>query len=71
MSNERDFPYYRAAFLLASERVRGIDYSEIETKKFYKTHIHKGWHQNIVDPGLPADNPNQNRHEPLSKLSAA
>jgi hypothetical protein len=56
---------YRAAFLLANERVRGVDYSEIETKRFYKTHIPKGWHQNIIDPGLPANDPNQNRHDPL------
>ena len=56
---------YRAAFLLASERVRGVDYSEIEVKKFYRTHIPKGWHQNVIDPGLSTDDPNQNRHDAL------
>lgn len=65
-AGRKDVPAsYRAAFLLANERVRGIDYSEIETKRFYKTHIPKGWHQNIIDLGLPASDPNQNRHEPL------
>lgn len=56
---------YRAAFLLANERVRGVDYSEIEVKKFYRTHVPEGWHQNILDPNLDPDDPNQNRHESL------
>ena len=53
------------AFLLANERVRGVDYSEIEVKKFYRTHIPEGWHQNILDPNLDPDDSNQNRHESL------
>jgi len=56
---------YRAAFLLAGERVRGVDYSALAVKKRYKTHIPKGWHQNLIDPGLSSDDLNQNRHESL------
>ena len=56
---------YQAAFLIANERVRGINYSEIEKKKYYKTLIPKGWHQNVIDPGLPSDDQNQNKHEAL------
>jgi hypothetical protein len=33
---------YRAALLLEGERVRGVDYSEIERKRFYRDHLVKG-----------------------------
>jgi hypothetical protein len=44
---------YRAALVLDGQRIRGVDYSEIAVKKFYKTVIPKGWHENIIDPNLP------------------
>jgi hypothetical protein len=44
---------YRAALILEEQRVRGVDYSYLEHKRFYKTVIPKGWHQNIIDPNLP------------------
>ncbi len=56
---------YRAAFLLNGVRVRGVDFDEQGRKKFYKYHIPKGWHQNIIDPNLSPDDPKGNRHEAL------
>lgn len=54
---------YRAALLLEGTRIRGVDYSELEVKRFYKPVIPKGWHQNIIDPNLPTRD--LNRHEAL------
>lgn len=56
---------YRAAFLLNGVRVRGVDFDEQRRSKFYKSHIPKGWHQNIIDPNLSPDDPKGNRHEAL------
>ncbi|MDB6056761.1 MAG: hypothetical protein JWO95_605 [Verrucomicrobiales bacterium] len=44
---------YRAALLLDDQRIRGVDHADIETKRFYKTAVPKGWHQNVIDPNLP------------------
>ncbi len=55
---------YAAAFLLNNRRVRGIDHSKIERKRYYrKPHIPKGWHENVLDYTLPAAE--QNRHDAL------
>jgi len=56
---------YKAVFLLDNERVRGIDYNPIERKRLYKQSIPAGWHENMVDPNLPGDDRNQNRHNAL------
>lgn len=54
---------YRAALLLDEQRIRGVDHSDIELKRFYKMVVPKGWHQNVIDPNLPTRE--LNRHEPL------
>ncbi len=59
-----DVTTYRAALILEGYRVRGVDFSEVERKKFYRIHISKGWHENVIDPNLPLSDANQNRHEP-------
>ena len=56
---------YEGALLLNNRRVRGIGYSKIERKKRYKTHIPKGWHENVIDYNLPVTDGDQNRHIPL------
>lgn len=54
---------YRAALVLEDQRIRGVDYSHVEVKRFYKTVVPSGWHQNLVDPNLPSRE--SNRHEAL------
>lgn len=44
---------YRAALVLDGQRIRGVDYSEIAVKEYYKTVVPKGWHENVIDPNLP------------------
>jgi hypothetical protein len=56
---------YRAALVLEDQRIRGVDYAHVEQKRFYKTVIPKGWHQNIIDPNLPSRDIHSNRHELL------
>lgn len=51
---------YHASLLIDSQRIRGIDYSPIERKKFFKIQIPKGWHENVLDP-----NTGEDRHEAL------
>ncbi len=55
---------YRAALLLDEQRIRGVDHTDIPVKRFYKTVIPKGWHQNIIDPNLPTRD--INCHDPLT-----
>jgi ABC-type branched-subunit amino acid transport system permease subunit len=57
---------YTAALVLEGQRIRGIDYSHIERKRFYKKYIQKGWHENIIDPNLRP--PDDNRHPPLDNF---
>jgi hypothetical protein len=59
---------YRAALILDGERVRGVDFSQIERKRWYRTYIQKGWHENIIDLTLPTTSANQNRHMPLENF---
>jgi hypothetical protein len=42
--------------------VRGIDYVPVGQRRFYKERIPPGWHQNVIDPNLPTDHDNYNRH---------
>ena len=62
---------YSAAFLVDNRRVRGIDFSKIERRKRYRTHIPKGWHENVIDYGLPTTDADHNRHEPLPDFTGA
>jgi hypothetical protein len=48
--------------VLEGERIRGIDYSKIRRHRRYKEHIPKGWHENVIDPNLPTDHDDRNRH---------
>ena len=45
--------------------MRGVDYSSIRRRRFYKPYIEKVWHENLIDPNLPTADINQNRHQPL------
>lgn len=57
---------FEAALILATERVRGIGWNPAGKKRFYgKQIIPKGWHQNVIDPNLPPDDPDKNRHLPI------
>jgi hypothetical protein len=60
---------YRAALILEGERVRGVDFSLVARKKFYRDHLVKGWHENVIDPNLSAADRNRNRHEPLENFA--
>ena len=51
---------YRAALVLDGQRIRGVDYSAIEGKRFYKITMPKGWHENVIDPNLPTRDTDQN-----------
>lgn len=56
---------FHAALLLEKRRVRGIDFSPIEKKKFYKTCIPEGWHENVIDWKKPTNDENHNKHVSL------
>lgn len=60
--NLKDPTTYRAGLVLEGERVRGVDFNEIERSRFYKAYLPKGWHQNVIDPNLPWNDLNRNRH---------
>jgi len=60
---------FEAAFILDNVRVRGVGYSPISKKRFYRVTLRKGWHQNIIDPNIPSEDPNQNRHDALADWS--
>jgi hypothetical protein len=60
---------YRAALVLDGQRIRGVDYSEIEVKQFYKTVVPKGWHENVIDPNLSTRD--INRHQALSDFQVS
>ena len=67
--NHTDSTCYHAALILEGERIRGVDYSLITRRKFYKEHIPQGWHENVLDPNLTTNDPNRNRHLPLKNFS--
>ena len=56
---------YKASLLLAAQRVRGVDYVPLGQRRFYKERIPPGWHQNVIDPNLPTNHDDYNRHLPL------
>lgn len=60
---------YKAALLLYAQRVRGVDYVPVGQRRFYKERIPAGWHQNVIDPNLPTDHDDANRHVPLPVFS--
>ncbi len=65
-AGRKDVPTsYKAVFLLDNERVRGVDYNPMARKRWYRETIPAGWHENVVDPNLPGDDRNQNRHNAL------
>jgi hypothetical protein len=66
----KDPTTYRAALILAGERVRGVDFNETARSRFYRPYIVRGWHQNVIDPNLPSSDRNQNRHIPLEDFDA-
>ena len=54
---------FEAALILASQRIRGIGWNPTGKKRLYgKQVIPKGWHLNVIDPNLPRNNPDFNRH---------
>ncbi len=58
---------YRAALILADQRIRGVDYDDIERIFMYgKIRIPKGWHENIVNPNLVHGDANYNVHKALT-----
>lgn len=63
--NPQETDSFHAALLLEKKRVRGIDFSPIEKKKFYKTHIPEGWHENVIDWKKPTNDEEHNKHVPL------
>ena len=56
---------YEAAFLLSAHRVRGVGFSPVGRRRFYKEHVPAGWHQNILNPNLPTNHSEHNRHEKI------
>lgn len=63
---------YDASFLIDQQRVRGVGYCPVARQNFRaKLRIPAGWHQNILDPNVPTDHPEANRHEPLPNFEPA
>ena len=60
---------YKSSLLLTGQRVRGVDYVPVGQRRFYKERIPAGWHQNVIDPNLPTDHDDANRHVPLPDFS--
>jgi len=56
---------FSAALVLDGERIRGVDYSHIERRRYFRLVIPRGWHQNLIDPGLPTGKAERNRHESI------
>ena len=63
---------FEAALILSQERVRGVGWHATGKKRHYgKQVIPKGWHQNVIDPNLPLDSADFNRHLPLPNFDPA
>jgi len=57
---------YEGNFFVDQERVRGVGHNFVGKKNFRaKLRIPDGWHQNIVDPQKPTNDPAYNQHQPL------
>jgi hypothetical protein len=61
---------YTAALVLDDERIRGVDFSEIQRRRLYKETKPKGWHENIINPNQPTHHKDRNRHESLRNFEA-
>lgn len=61
---------FEASLLLSGVRVRGIGWNPTNRSRFYRERIPRGWHENVIDPNLPTDHPDQNRHEALPNFEA-
>lgn len=53
---------YTAALVLEGERIRGVDFSPVRKRRFFKETVSKGWHENVRDPNLPTADAGRNRH---------
>lgn len=60
---------YKSSLLIAGQRVRGVDFVPVSLRRFYRERIPAGWHQNVIDPNLPTDHEDANRHLALSDFS--
>lgn len=60
--NPKELDSFHASLLLEKKRIRGIDFSPIERKRFYKVRIPAGWHENVVDWQKPTNDEEHNRH---------
>ena len=60
---------YKSSLLLHGQRIRGVDYVPVGQRRFYKKRIPAGWHQNVIDPNLPTDHDDANRHVPMPGFS--
>lgn len=57
---------YKAALLLESVRIRGVDHHAVSRTRFYKEVIPKGWHEDVIDPNFDlSDYKNFHRREAL------
>jgi len=56
---------FESGLCVAGPRVRGIGYSPVAVQRKYKEYIPKGWHENVIDPNLPIQDDNHNRHVAL------
>lgn len=47
--NQEEVASYAAAFMLAQQRIRGIDYTQVANKHHFRDNwiLNKGWHENI------------------------
>lgn len=47
--NQEEVASYAAAFMLAQQRIRGIDYTQVTNKHHFRDNriLNKGWHENI------------------------
>lgn len=64
-SDPQDPETYHAILILDDERIRGVDFQKLGKKRWYKTQIPDGWHQNILNPNLPKSHPDYNRHDAI------
>ena len=57
---------FEGALILSQQRVRGVGWHATGKKLLYgKQIIPRGWHQNVIDPNLPQNLPDFNRHLPM------
>lgn len=57
---------YDATLMLEKQRIRGIGYDATGRKNLKtKKSIPKGWHENVIDPNRPTNDPAYNDHRPL------